>query len=380
MKKISLLLVVALFLALGAVQVFGSDVTIGGDVQFFATADQDDTDAAANMGKLRLRIDAAVDDYNTAKLEFRNDEAATLSATDQDVLDATDVVIGSVSVPTSLNWKFAYIQTDVSGALGIDVVGVTTRFGIFDEWHAHWNAATSWHRARDLNEDWGLGGGANGLAAVDFDLGMVTLKTLLEFVPAGDDFLNGFKFAVESTDTLLEGLNFIVGYAGYVDSSANTKGFMHGDAGYAMNISDISLTIPLSFVYSMEREAFGYGTGVKVGYKMFGVNVGLGTGEGGDVSEDFLEVLDAEVTANLIENATVYAKMYNRIAGGSAGDEDGFQSLDIGAKYALGAMTVYAGYVIATEDDFKTVVCEDDSYGRHGVEGSGFYLGTNLSF
>jgi hypothetical protein len=377
MKKISLLLVVALFLALGAVQVFGSDVTIGGDVQFFATADEDDTDAAANMGKLRLRIDAAVDDYNTAKLEFRNDGASTL--VDVAPKDDNGDPIPGAYVPNALAWKFAYIQTDVSGALGIDVVGVTTRFGIFDDWHSHWNAATSWHRARDLNDDWGLGGGANPLAALDFDLGLVTVKSLFEFVPAGDEFLNGAKVAVESTDTLLEGLNFIVGFAGWA-ASGTRKPFIHGDAGYAMNIGDISLTVPFSFVYSMESEAFGYGTGVKVGYKMFGVNVGLGTGEGGDVSEDFLEVLDAEVTANLIENATVYGKMYNRIAEGGSGEEEGFQALDIGAKYALGAMTVYAGYVIATEDDFTTVVCEDDDAGRHGVTGNGFYMGTNLSY
>jgi len=359
MKK---LLVLSVLLGLMALPVFTSDVTIGGDVQFFANGDQDDTDLPANMGKLRVRIDAAVDDYNTAKLEFRNDGATTLTG-------------------ANLAWKYAYLKSDISGALGLDAVGITARFGIFDEWHALWNAATSSHRARALNDDWGMGNADIVGAALDFGLGPVALKTYVEF---GDgtyagDFLTGYKFALASENTLLDGLKFIVGYVGYANSSAR-KGFIHGDAGYSLSLGDLSLTVPLSFVYDMEDSAIGYGTGVKVGYSMFGVNVGLGTGEQGDVSTDFLEVLDAEVMVMPIENATIYAKIYNRIAEGGSGEATGFQALDFGGKYAFGAMTFYLGYVYASEDTFSTNVTDDDSASRQGVTGSGFYLAAKLGF
>jgi len=376
MKK---LLVLSVLLGLMALPMAFADVNIGGDVQFFANADQNDDllvpgdglDPAANMGKVRIRVDAAVDDYNTVKWEYRNDGLADLSN------------MGNM-------FKFIYLQSDISGALGVDAVGITARFGLFEEWHSLWNAGTSWHRARVVTDDnWTLGGGAVGGAALDFDLGMVVLKTYVEFGNGAfgpGDFLDGYKFAIASEDTLLDGLSFIAGYAGYADSDVY-KGYIHADAGYTLDLGDLSLTIPVSILYSLEREAFEYGTGVKVGYGMFGVNVGLGTGENGDASEDFLEVLDAEVMVSPIEDATIYAKVYNRLADGYIGfptvvvvEDKGFQAVDIGAKYAVGAMTFYLGYVYAADDAFQTVVCEDDSTGRHGVTGSAFYLGANLSF
>jgi len=370
MKK---LLVLSVLLGLLALPMAFAEVTIGGDVQFFANADQDDTNFASHAGKLRVRINADVDENNTVKLEFRDDGMTWMGTYPVVLVDDNAVSGGDTStfdMPEDLTWKFAYLQTDISGALGIDAVGITARFGFFEEWHALWNAATSWHRSRDLNVEWGTGNGNIAGAALDFDLGMVALKSYFEF--DGPDFVNAYKFAASSEETLLDGLSFIVGYVGYVDGP---KGFIHGDAGYSTDIGDISLTIPVSFVYNMEAESFGYGTGVKFGYGMFGVNVGLGTGEGGDVSVDFLNYLDAEVMVSPIDNATIYAKAYNHIS-----DPSGFQALDIGAKYAFGAMTFYLGYVYADDDAFTTVVCEDDSGSRHGVTGSAFYLGANLGF
>jgi len=357
MKKTIVFMAVVL-LAFGMVStVSAADVTFGGDLGYFLTADKDDTDMASNIGKARVKMGVAVDDFNTVNLELRNDEMA------DDVF----------------NIKFFSMTTDVSGALGIDGVGITTTFGKFEDWFSHWNSATSANRARPVETNWKLGGAStagNGEIALTF--GDITVKA---FVMSGNkDAIAAYKFGIES-DSLVEGLNFIASYSAYTDADADGKGYIKADAGYEMTAGDISLTFPVAVLNNMETKKTEYAVGVKAGYDMFGVNVGYKGDTYGSDDKDAdgkpqkHAILDAELMASVTEEATIYGKVYNDLEA-----DDVFQSVDFGAKYSLGALTLYAGYVSATNSDFATMVCDDDSTGRYGVTGSGAYFASKISF
>ncbi len=369
MKKISLFLV--LLLVFGTVGAFAQDegVSFGGNIEYFMTADEDDADAASNIGKARVNMSAPAGEFTSAELDVRTDTLAVMAAKGADM------------VPTFRINQF-YIKSDVAGALGIEGVGINARFGKFEEWMANWNAATSSHRARNKAiETWDIGGAPNqGSVAVDVSVpDTVTFKSYVEFASDayGSDVIEAYKLGV--TTSAVPNLNIIASYSGFV--APDTKGYLKADGGYDLALGEgMSLSIPFGLLYNMETEVTGYYTGAKFAYDMFGVNLGIGGTSGADEDGEELDVVDLELMVSPSEIATLYAKLYTDPLADSDADEELLKSVDLGAKAAVGSMDFYAGYFVAVEDNFETTVVSDDRTGRAGVFGSGFYMGAKLSF
>jgi hypothetical protein len=350
MKKLVLMLFSLLLV--GGFAFAQANIKISGDIGYIMKSDDATSDDfASNMGKARLRIDAAVDDVNAFYLELRNDAA-------------TDAIFDT---------KYYRLTTDISKALGIEGVGITTVLGRFEYWMSNWNSPTSANRARKVEYTWGANGGddADGAAALELTVGKIKLHGYVN--PSTETAAeNAWKVGVSSS-SLVEGLNFIASYS--MDDS--TDGYFKADAGYTTG----NITIPASFVYRQDDEIFDWGGGIKVANiaDIFQVNVGVGGKAGGDaVSEQALDVLDIEVYAKITETAALYAKAYTTPTDDTV--YDFLQSIDFGVKNNFGAATFYAGYVYATEEVMQTALCEDDSTGRYGVTGSGLYFAGKVSF
>jgi hypothetical protein len=333
---------------------FAVDVKISGDIGYIIKSDDAD-EFASNLGKERIRIDAAIDDVNSVFIEFRNDAA-------------TD---------TTFDTKYYRLTTDISKALGLEGVGITTVLGRFEYWMSNWNSATSANRARKVEYTWGANGGddADGAAALEVTVGKIKLHGYVN--PSTTSAAeNAWKVGVSST-SLVEGLNFIASY----NADDSTDGYFKADAGYKFDTSFAGIYVPVSFVYLQDSEIFDWGVGVQLANiaDRFQFNAGLGGKAGGDAeSEQALDVLDIEVYVKLIETASFYVKAYTTPTDDTT--YDFLQSIDFGLKNNFGAATFYVGYVYATEEEMSTALCEDDSTGRYGITGSGLYLAGKVSF
>ena len=203
-----------------------------------------------------------------------------------------------------------------------------------------------------------------------------TIATYIE-TTAGSDTL-GYKFGF-ILGPVVDGLNAAFSYSGTDGIS-----YMKAEAGYTLAFGEgMSLYIPVGFIYDLEGEAMALGFGAK--FSGFGLSLGVGGKIATNAADEIaFTVLDAQLAYAVMDTGlSVYANMFGEpaeIADGGA-DDDFLQALDFGLSYNLAGNTMYVGYVAGLGDSDTTVpLMMDDSTGRHGITGSGFYIVNRFNF
>ncbi len=373
MKKLSLILVLLLAVGLAA---FAGEPSVSGTLG--TQINFDDDGDIGNIGKLRVALAFPVGDYITVNMDLRNDAWASGTIADTTFTDSgTDTVDVGFDLPGYFYFNQVYATTDISGIFGIDAVALKLYTGNFEYWIANWNSPTSTNRARVV-ETFQIGG-SDASPDMALDVGIGSFGTIAAYIEttAGSDTL-GYKFGF-ILGPVVDGLNAALSYSGTDGIS-----YMKVEAGYTLAFGDgMSLYIPVGFIYDLEGEAMTLGFGAK--FSGFGLSLGAGAKLATNTADEiFFSVLDIQLAYAVMDSGlSIYVNAFgdpSDIADGGA-DDDFLQALDFGLSYDLAGNTMYVGYVAGLGDSDTTVpLMMDDSTGRHGITGSGFYIVNRINF
>jgi hypothetical protein len=354
---------------LGAVPLF-ADVTLSGEFMGFGSTDFNTM--SGSFPKLELNLNAAIDDFNTLKLELDSEGAdwnnsIKLLDLDNDGLDADgEPIDADTNLFTAANVAVDDIRlvTDWGAALGLPV-GVTTTVGYFDTYFTGWfyYDASGWTWYYDWPD--GVieqGPDANGAMEIDITAGPATIRWYND--ASGDDVL-------ASGEVAFAGLDVWLGYATSFQSFGD--GVLAVEAGYkVMDMVNIGAFFRFSLGDNSAGYALGendYTTGLNVGADFGMLHVAAGV-EGDSVTAGFIDNGVVEVVLSPIEAAKV------GVVGYFDGGSKPFNSLDISASYMVGAAKFILGYQYVVDGGIVTPVYPSaDNYGADG-----FYLGVDVDY
>ena len=322
MKKLTLILVV--LLTIGLVGAFAETEVTG---NFQHQVDTDFESFVPGWGTNEIYFDADVDDYNSVNLTLEVD--------------------GDVANPVMHDY---YVTTDVTGALGVDApVSLDTTIGRFDSWITQWSYVTN----RGHEYMWpGNFTQADGGA----------IKAALGIDPVNVYWLNNFNddFQV-GMDGSFADASFALSYT--ATGAAPSEGTVGFDANYNLAIDDMtSVYVPVAATYSMADDSYSYSSGVKGTYDMATLGVGVG---GSDA--DALETVTADLNVAATDAATVFAVGVFKLA-------DEYNTMEFGASYDFGALTLQAGYVLDADE------MGHSTYNFGSVTGNSFYLNSSIAW
>lgn len=337
MKKTMIVLAVVSLLA---VSMF-AETGVCGELMFGLT-DAVSTDASTAVIKAEVNVNADVDEYTSVSVELD--------------MEGTDWTDNAVSVDDFR------IDSNVSGALGIDAFDLTLTAGYFDTYFCNWNYVTrsgeEYYSSNPAGSYLWTSQPTTDMAfAVDLGLGDYSLQYWMDMYAT--------NMSVAFSGTPVDGTNFLLGYSGAMDDLANGNLWVEG--GYSFDAGSIALFVPASFAYDMDDTDYGWSSGVAADIDAMHFSVGVGGASDTAVFKDCI----VEVSTSVVENADVYA-----IADMDFSADTVFQSIDVGGKYNLGALGLGAGYVIASSDTVSTSVWSDSS----SMSGSGLYLFCDIDF
>jgi len=328
MKKLWILLVAVAFL--GAIPLFASDVTLSGEFMGFGSTDFNTMSGA--FPKVELNLSAAIDDFNTLKLEMDSEGG---------------------DWPGNVGLDDIRLVTDWGAALGLPV-GVKTTVGYFDTYFTGWyyyeNSGWAFYY------DWpnllvNQGPDANGAVQVDVAAGPVNVHLYTD--GAGQDVMAGI-------DAAFAGLSFWLAYG--TTYAAFGDGTLAVEAAYA--IMDMA-NVGAFFRYGLASEAFTYGLNVGADFSMFHVGAGL---EGDDV--DALDNIVVEATLAPVDPAKIAVVAYMDLGG------EAFAGLDVSAAYKVGAANFILGYMYRADGAVAAPVY----FSADNYSADGFYLGVDVDY
>lgn len=332
MKKLAVLFIVLLAAALPAL----AEVDVKGELWMFANYDfaTDPVAAASSFGKAEVNLNYKVDEFNTVKLELDSEGG------DWNTNVAVD--------------DFRLI-TDVGGVFKLPVK-VTATFGFFDTYFTDWSyvSMSGW----EFYYDWPnklANDGPDKAGAWQLDVGVG---------PATIHWWNDFLF-----DRMMFGVSAAAGpISGWLTYQAPFNG-LEGDLGvevkYSGEFGDLKLAVPVFFRYGVADEAYTYGGGIGVDYKIAHLAAGL---EGDDA--DALDNVVVDVSVAPVEGLKAAISAYMDLASTNA-----FTALAIEVRKSLGALNAILGYVIGGEDNVAVPVY-DDNYNV----ANGLYAGLAISY
>ncbi len=351
MKKF---IALAMVLSLCAVGVMAQP-TVTGDLS--AIYKFEDAASSSNMGRVRIGVAIPVGEFTTVNLDLRDDTFAN----------------------GFLAFNQVYAVTDVSGALGLDGVAIKLTGGLFEYWISNFQVATTQHRTRAV-ETFKIG---QEVAALALDIGIGdfgTIKTYVGF-PNPDEIAYKFGFML---GPVVEGLSAALSYSGGKDT-ADTDGiedysYFKVEAAYSFAVGDgMTLAIPGSFLANLEEEYNQWDLGVK--FTGMGLTAAVEFGNTNMENEEFINALDLQVKYDVAEMLQIYANIFtDPITGDFDLVEEFLEAIDLGVKVTLGTHKVFVGYVIDTDQNNLIGVTEDDSTGRAGILGGGFYIAWRVTF
>lgn len=337
MKKLLVLLVVLAMVAITSPLYAGDNVTVGGEFKYIKAYGGG---ADGSFAKAELNISSMIGDYNTLKLELDSeaDWPATVAVDD------------------------FRLETDVFGALGLDLpVTLNTTVGMFDSYFTSWNYVNgnaAWDRGAWPVNGNGAGPYSGGGMQADIGIGPVTVSYNADF-----EFQTNW-FGVNG------GFGPVSAYAAMVLAVAS-DGTMGVDdltiqASYSGSFGDLSLWVPVHFVYGISDSTFQYGGGVTVDYTSL---VHFGAGFYGTDADAF-DNLVFDLSSKPIGDLGVGVSAYLDFAAGT----EAFAGLDFWVSYMFGASSVTAGYAYASDDQGTiTILGEDGS-------ADGLYFGVYLAY
>jgi hypothetical protein len=361
MKKLWILLVALTILA--AVPMFASDVTLSGELMGYAYTDFG-AGSGAGFPKLELNLAAAVDDFNTLKLELDSEGGdfaggLDLADLDNDGLDnsdppeaieaGTDIFKGNVAVDD------VRLITDWGAALMLPI-GIKTTVGYFDTYFTGWyyydNTGWTWYY------DWPnkvvqQGPDSSGAVQIDIAAGPVNVHWYND--GAGQDFMVG-------ADAAFGGLSAWLAYGATFQDFAGTLSI---EAAYAiMDMANVGAFFRLGL--GDDPITYTYGVNVGAGFGMFHVAAGF---EGDDV--DVWDNAIAEITVAPTDAAKIAVTMFSDTAAGA----DWLQGIDISGRYSVGAAQFFLGYAIALGADTITAYPNGDQFAADGL-----YAGAYIAY
>jgi hypothetical protein len=333
MKKLWMLLIV-LALLVTAVPMFASDVTFSGRMIWNGGYDFDSTTTTANLARFRPTITAKIDDYNTLVSEFRAEGSYVFRPTDTTYPLFTGVRVYS-----------AYVTTDVTGALGLNLpFTVKTTLGQWEPGFTDWNyvSESGW----ESYYDW-----PNKIADVGAFPSQFTGQVDLGFGPATlhvySDFQGFMMFGLSG------GYGPVVGWVTYqAPQGAFGDGILGVEAKYTGEFGDLKVGVPAFFRYQLNAptgvQDYTFGVGVSGDYKIFHLAAGL-EGDSDKIPDNV--VFDA--SAKLMDALKVYGHVYLDVGKDSATVSGGvnnevFAGADIGVSHMFGAANLMMGYVIGS--------------------------------
>jgi hypothetical protein len=361
MKKLWILLVALAML--GAAPLF-ADVTLSGELMGYAY-----TDFGANGGagfpKLELNLNAAIDDFNTLKLELDSEGGdfaggLDLADLDNDGLDNSDppeaIEAGTDIFKRNVAVDDVRLVTDWGAALGLPI-GVKTTVGYFDTYFTGWYYydASGWTWYYDWpNKLVQQGPDASGAVQIDIAAGPVNVHWYND--GAGKDFMVGADasfaglsawLAYGSTFQAFGDGNLAIELAYAIMDMANVGGF------FRLGLADDPIT-------------YTYGLNVGADFGMFHVAAGF---EGDDV--DVWDNAVAEVAVSPVDAAKVAVVMFSDTNAGA----DWLQGIDISASYKAGAAKFFLGYALTLGADTIIAYPSGDNFAATGL-----YAGVDVDY
>ncbi|MBI9107143.1 MAG: hypothetical protein JEZ04_10390 [Spirochaetales bacterium] len=360
MKKIALVL--TLLLVIGMAGAF-AEVGLSGEFKFGATGIGVAPVSATPRAEINLK--ATVDEFTTVSIELDSEGADwTGQAEVADDPATTDVNEFKEFLPAkNIALDDFRVTSNITGALGIDVVSLSLTAGLFDAYYCNWNYVS---RSGEEFYGSGLAGGYLWTTGPKTDLSVAFNLGVAGYSLKYWQDVMGTAMTVAVSGAPIDGLNFLVGY--HAAFTAIGSGSIWLDGGYSFEVGPAALTIPLSFVMSLATTTvnMGWSSGVAADIDAFHVAVGVG-GAGANMFKD----INVEVSTSIVENADIYV-----IADLDASTPGIFQSVDIGGKYMFGAFGLGAGYVVAADANTSTSIWGADG----SITGSGLYVYADLDF
>ena len=274
-----------------------------------------------------------------------------------------------------------YAVTDVSGALGIDPIGLTLTVGNFSQSMTNSNNPTKSSRA--IFSGTGAIGGSGMTPDIGLDIGIMDFVTLLTYAsfdraPSPPRSRGGvqYKFGLKLGE-VVKGLNFIASYSGE-NNGENSD--VKADFGYEIALgSGMTLTIPASVLYVIKYtgdKEFVDGTLLwGAGLKFSGMGITFNVGVGSEKNSSSPGVLDANL-AYSIADFSLFVNPWMSL--NSA--EDVLEAVDFGVSYGIAETMLYLGYVVDLGTEQKITVAPSGSSSNHQIEGGGLYIATKISF
>jgi hypothetical protein len=310
-------------------------VTFSGEFMNYMSGNFTDP-ASGAFPKVELNMAAAVDDFNTVKLEIDSEGGIGPAAVDD-----------------------FRLVTEIGAALGLPV-DVTATFGFFDTYFTGWyyyeGSGWTWYYPWD-NGIVEQGPNTNGAMQLDIGFGPATFHWYNDF--AAQNFMVGL-------DAEFAGLTAWVAYGDTFQAVG--EGELSVEAAYNLVMGDIDGNASGFFRYNLGTEAFTYGVNLGVDVSMFHVGAGL---EGDDV--DTLDNVVAEVKVTPMDPLTIHAGLLADLAA-----TDPLCGVDIGLSYMVGAAKLSLGYVIDTDNGVTAniIVPSGDNY----TVQDGLYLGVDIDY
>ena len=268
MKKLFVSLVVfATFLGTA----FAAEPSISGSLKSTYEFFLDNGGQKGTINELRVKVSVPIGEYVDLVMDLRDDKNSN------NFFSFTEVSATS----------------DISGALGIDPIGIKLKFGRFTTNMDNGNGKDYVRGGTDLTgkndalvvtqdiltEKKGLvkkipSAFKGGTADASLDIGIMDYVTLLTYA-SFDDSNFQYKFGLKLGD-LLDGLNFVVSYGG---ESTGKDSYIKSDFGYELKLGDdLSITFPAAVRYVLKAGSSGYKEGSflwSTGVKFAGFGVKL---------------------------------------------------------------------------------------------------------
>jgi hypothetical protein len=350
MKKTWVLLLVLTLVAL-SVPVFADAPVVKGNFVWFGDFDfsTDPIGIASVPTKARLKIDTMVDKNNEVYIELRGEgNVATWGASEFKVK----------------NFKFS---SDLLKTLGLEVpVSVKLTGGYWDTYFTNWwyNDSTGWvfyyggagNGANWANKLVNYGENVNG--AFQLDIGALEGKVNVHYY---SDTL--FTKAALGVDAAFSGFGVYLAYG--MPTADFATGTVSVEAKYDVpEFAGFKINVAPFFRYALSDDTYTWGASVGAGYKMFSLAAAL---NGDSVST--IDHWSVEAAVKPTDAAKIGVVVL--------GQPSGLAGVDVNASYAIGPLTMMAGYLFAVDATTGYFPVFGD---LQGFANDGLYVGASISF
>ena len=313
MKKV---LFLSVLLGLMALPMFASDISFGGDLTYGAIFDLDDETSESTTATFDIK--AAIDDFNSLKIELN-----LLKVGDDSHVDK------------------AYCTTDIGTWLSLPM-GLKLEWGKIDPGANRFMGVSGYGNEKIYDFSPGNHWGVCLLSTINF----IEIKLAV-------DGVEGRLLAGIAAKEPVAGLNAELFYFQGKDPEYDVfdQGSIGVSANYSKEISGVALKVGAGLEYSLVEDAnIDYGVGLKVGYSIATLTVGLDGffAADSDASEP-LNGLTATVWVDAIDMLSIYAGLKTLLSD----DDNPMRGVDLGLNIHMGKCQLYVGYLVTEVEDGK---------------------------